>query len=191
MTASISKTMKGYVNDGETRRDVNTGDIQQKMLYATAYYAFNSRRFAYAAATSQSYIQKRSAGSWLLSAAFYGSTITTERRVNSRLNHLDIAVGGGYGYNWVPGKHWLFHISGTPTLCLYSHSSVTVNGEYEKQKMHFPEFIIVGRGAIVFQTRKWFVGSNMIYYTSVNGEESTLKMLNTRWYLRTFVGLRF
>ncbi len=191
VTASISKTMKGYVNDGDIRRDVNTGDMQQKMIYATAYYAFNARRFAYAAASSLSYIQKRSAGSWLLSAAFYGTAITTERKMSSELNHLNFALGGGYGYNWVPGRHWLFHISGTPTLCLYSHSSVTVNGEYEKMKRHFPEFIIIGKGAVVYQTRKWFLGSNMIYYTSVNGEKSKLHMLNTRWYLRTFVGLRF
>ena len=41
-----------------------------KTLNVNAYYAFDSSRFSYPAAFSQSYIQRRSAGSFLL--AFSG-----------------------------------------------------------------------------------------------------------------------
>jgi len=192
-SASISKTMKGFVNNGRIKNEVRTGDVLQEQVYATGYYVFNSRRFSYAAAFAQSYIQKRSAGSWLLSAAIYSSGITTEKTVtpDSKLNHFNLALGGGYGYNWVPGKGWLLHISGTPTISLYSHSSIEVDGKYEKMKMHFPEFIIIGKGAIIYQHKNWFLGTNMVYYTSVNGEKSTLQTMNTRWYARGFIGYRF
>jgi len=193
VTASISKTMKGLETYAGKSYDLRTGDVQQRQLYATGYYAFNDRRFAYAAAFNQSYIQKRSAGSWLLSTAIYASTFTSEETIkeDNKLKHFDIAFGGGYGYNWVPYKGWLLHISGTPTLCLYSHSSLEMDGKYEKMKMHFPEFIIIGKGAIVYQHKNWFFGANMIYYTTVNGDENKLQVLNTRWYARNFIGFRF
>jgi len=193
VTASISKTMKGNVRNAGTDYQVKTGEVEQYMICATGYYAFNDRRFSYAAAFAQSYIQKRSAGSWLLTAAIYASNIKKIENNNgdNKLSHFDIALGGGYGYNWVPGKRWLLHFSATPALCLYSYGSMTVNGHYEKEKMHFPEFIITGKAAVIYQSKKWFLGANMILYTSINGDDDLLRVLNTRWHARGFIGFRF
>jgi len=191
VTASNSKTLKGVLDTEGMKIDVGNGMIQQKLLYVTGYYAFNARKFSYAAAFTQSYIQKRSAGSWLLSAAFYGSRITAESDGYIKLNHIDAALGGGYGYNWVPGKGWLLHVSFTPTICFYSHTSLTIDDEYDDVYMQFPEFIFLGKSAIVYQTKKWIFGANFIYYGAYNGDKKTLAVMSSKFNLRAFIGMRF
>jgi len=193
MTATDSKTMKGSVTYDGKEYVLGTGDVRQKLFYINGYYAFNARRFSYPAAFQQSYYQKRSAGSWLLSASVYGSRISTVNSldVNGQLDHLKIALGGGYGHNWVPKDNWLFHISGAPALCVFSHSRLEVDGDHERLKMHFPEFIISGKGAVVYRNKNWFVGANMVFNFSVNGEGSSMQVMNTRWFARSFVGLKF
>ncbi len=192
-TATDSKTMTGSIDFADKSYDLSAGDIRQKMFFVNGYYAFNSRKFSYPAAFQQSYIQKQSAGSWLLNASVYGSRTTTENllTVSSRLDYLKIAFGGGYGYNWVPRKNWLLHLSAAPTLCLYSHSRLEIDGEREALRWHFPEFIVTGKGAVVYRYKKWFVGANMIFHFSVNGEDNSLQMMNTRWLAKSFIGFRF
>ncbi len=193
VTMSKSKTMKGTLYEVETNGTLDVAFMQQNMFYASAYYAFNSRRFAYAAPFSQSYIQKRSAGSWLLSAAVYDTSFKGDESVvnNIRLHYFDIAVGGGYGYNWVPVRKWLFHLSFIPSLCVYSYCSATFDDFYDKMEMNFPEFILQGKAAIQYQTNRWYVGSNMVFNTTLTGNKKTVEMTNTRWYARAFVGFRF
>ncbi len=192
-TATDSKTMSGSMIFADKNYDLSAGDIRQKMFFLNGYYAFNSRRFSYPAAFQQSYVQKRSAGSWLLNAAIYGSRTTTENghMGKSQLDYLKVAVGGGYGYNWVPQKNWLFHISAAPTLCLFSHSRLEINDEREKLRWHFPEFVISGKGAVVYRYKKWFFGANMIFNFSVNGEDHSLQVMNTRWLAKSYMGFRF
>ena len=94
------------------------GLVSQNALNLNFYYAFNSRRFSFPAAFSQSYVQKRSAGSWMIGASFDGSK-TEMKDMTIRLN--EFAVGGGYAYNLVVHRHWLFHLSALPTVTIYSH----------------------------------------------------------------------
>ncbi len=192
-TATDSKTMTGTITFPDQSYELASGDIRQRLFYANGYYAFNSRRFSYPAAFQLSYIQKQSAGSWLLNAAVYGSRITTENSsvVQGETENLKIAVGGGYGYNWVPQKNWLFHLSASPTMCVFNYNRLKIDGEHEKLRWHFPDFIISGRGAIVYRYKKLFVGANMIFNFSVNGEENSLKVKNTRWFAKSFIGIRF
>ncbi len=193
ITATDSKTLTGSINFSNKHYDLSAGNIRQKLFYINGYYAFNSRRFSYPAAFQQSYVQKQSAGSWLLNASVYGSRTTTENNFveNSQLDYLKFAVGGGYGYNWVPHKNWLLHISGAPTLCVFSHSRLEIDGEREKLKRHFPEFIISGKGAIVYRFKKWFVGANMVFNFAVNGEDNSLQVMNTRWFAKSYIGFKF
>jgi len=48
--------------------DVESGLVEQRMLTVSGYYAFNGSRFSYPAAFTQSQVQRRSCGSWLLGA---------------------------------------------------------------------------------------------------------------------------
>lgn len=62
-----------YDQEGMERVELPDGMLHVQTLNVNAYYAFNNRRFSYPAAFSQSYIQRRSAGSFLLAASGKGS----------------------------------------------------------------------------------------------------------------------
>lgn len=113
-----SKTFHGHRYVDGKRVDVGRGQVLQNALNLNFYYAFNSRRFSFPAAFSQSYVQKRSAGSWMIGASFDGSK-TEMKDMTIRLN--EFAVGGGYANNLVVHRHWLFHLSALPTVTIYSH----------------------------------------------------------------------
>jgi hypothetical protein len=103
----------------------------------------------------------------------------------------NIGIGAGYGYNWVPGRHWLLHISALPTFTVYSNTSLKVDDERIPLHYHFPEVIITARGAIVRQFGNMFAGINMVFnYTNI-GKIDQLAIMNTKWRNQLFVGYRF
>ena len=168
--------------------------LSVKTLNVNAYYAFNSRRFSYPAAFSQSYIQRRSAGSFLLAASGMGQrgTVHGERLDMQEMTFkmTNIGLGAGYGYNYVPHQGWLLHISGLPTFIVYSNTTMTFDDTKVSLKYHFPEVIITGRGAAVYQWRNKFAGVSMVYNFTNIGHEESLAVHNSKWRLRTFFGLR-
>ena len=168
--------------------------LSVKTLNVNAYYAFNSRRFSYPAAFSQSYIQRCSAGSFLLAASGMGQrgTVYGERLDMQEMTFkmTNIGLGAGYGYNYVPHRGWLLHISGLPTFIVYSNTSMTFDDTKVSLKYHFPEVIITGRGAAVYQWRNKFAGVSMVYNFTNIGHEESLTVHNSKWRLRTFFGLR-
>ena len=164
--------------------------LTMKSLNLNAYYAFNHRRFSYPAAFSQSYIQRRSAGSFLLAVSGQGQKAKTRAQYESLLRVTNIGIGAGYGYNWVPSRHWLLHISALPTLTVYSNTSLKVNNERIPLDYHFPEAIITARGAIVRQFGNMFIGATMIYNFTNVGDRNQLSIENTKWRTRLFVGIR-
>jgi len=102
----------------------------------------------------------------------------------------NIGLGAGYGYNFVPGKGWLLHISALPTLIVYSHTSMTVDNNRVPMHYHFPEAIITGRGAVVRQWGNKFIGLSSVYHFTNIGDEDDLAVHNTKWRVRAFFGLR-
>ena len=196
-----SKTYHGYKAADAERIDIHKGQISQNALNLNFYYAFNYRRFSFPAAFSQSYIQKRSAGSWMIGASFDGSK-TELNDMTIRLN--EFAVGAGYAYNLVIARHWLCHLSALPTMTIYSHDytktltsadednapSATSTVRHD-MKYHFPSAIITGRGAVVYSWRNKFAGATAVYNYSVAGNEDHLKVRRNKWRVRKFFGFRF
>lgn len=196
-----SKTYHGYKAADAERIDIHKGQISQNALNLNFYYAFNYRRFSFPAAFSQSYIQKRSAGSWMIGASFDGSK-TELNDMTIRLN--EFAVGAGYAYNLVIARHWLCHLSALPTMTIYSHDytktltsadednapSATSTVRHD-MKYHFPSAIITGRGAVVYSWRNKFAGATAVYNYSVAGDEDHLKVRRNKWRVRMFFGFRF
>ena len=196
-----SKTYHGYKAADAERIDIHKGQISQNALNLNFYYAFNYRRFSFPAAFSQSYIQKRSAGSWMIGASFDGSK-TELNDMTIRLN--EFAVGAGYAYNLVIARHWLCHLSALPTMTIYSHDYTktltsadednapsATNTMRHDMKYHFPSAIITGRGAIVYSWRNKFAGATAVYNYSVAGDEDHLKVRRNKWRVRMFFGFRF
>ena len=190
-----AKNFTGWNETEGTDRVTLPADLLSvKTLNVNAYYAFNSRHFSYPAAFSQSYIQRRSAGSFLLAASGMGQrgTVHGERlgMQEMKFKMTNIGLGAGYGYNYVPHQGWLLHISALPTFIVYSNTSMTFNDTKVSLKYHFPEVIITGRGAAVYQWRNKFAGLSMVYNFTNIGHEESLAVHNTKWRIRTFFGLR-
>ena len=177
-------------NEGMERIELPDGLLSVKTLNLNAFYVFNSRRFSYPAAFSQSYIQRRSAGSFLLAASGMWQHATLDWDQEMQLKMTNMALGGGYGYNYVPSQGWLLHLSALPTFVVYSNTSMTFGDTRVPLHYHFPEVIITGRGAIIRQWGNKFLGISMVYNFTNIGHKESLALHNTKWRIRTFFGLR-
>ena len=177
-------------HDGMERIELPADMLKVKTLNVNAFYVFNSSRFSYPAAFSQSYIQRRSAGSFLLAASGQGQHASLDWEQEMQLKVTNIGIGAGYGYNYVPRQGWLFHISALPTFIVYSKTSMTFGDNRVPLHYHFPEAIITGRGAAVYQWRNKFAGLSMVFNFTNIGDEESLAVHNIKWRARTFFGIR-
>ena len=186
-----AKNFTGWHQHEDMERiELPDGMLSVKTLNLNTFYVFNSRRFSYPAAFSQSYIQRRSAGSFLLAASGMGQYATLNWDQEMKLKMTNISLGAGYGYNYVPSQGWLLHISALPTFIVYSKTSMTFGETRVPLHYHFPEVIITGRGAIVRQWGNKFLGMSMVFDFTNNGHEESLALHNIKWRIRTFFGLR-
>ena len=176
--------------DGQNRVNLPPDILSLKTLNLNGYYCFNNRRFSYPAALSQGYIQRRSAGSFLLAASGMGQQAKLDWNQKMELKMTNIGLGAGYGYNYVPGRGWLLHISALPTFIVYSNTSMTFSNDRVPLHYHFPEVIITSRGAVVRQWSNKFIGLSMVFNFTNIGNEESLAIHNTKWRVRTFFGLR-
>lgn len=132
----------GVLYDGTIRADnvPTEGHITTKMpsdkparlfnLVADGFYAFNRHHFAYTAAYNGQLLQRRSAGSWLVSLKYMQGDIRLEPDDNTTLfmqglgwfSTYQLSVGGGYSFNWV-----LFHKDPESRANLHGLRNVTFN----------------------------------------------------------------
>ena len=192
-----STTLEGDIERGDAIGHLEAGDVKMKMANLAGYYVFNHRRFSYPAAFTQSYIQRRSAGSWLAGISYQGGSIETtdelkERNPNAPDVNIHIGllgIGGGYGYNWVLGKKWLLHFSMLPTVVIYNHNHMTVNGERRNAKHFSFGMIFNERAAVVYNfSPRYFAGATLTMSNSFFNNDMTVNQ--NKWRARAFVGLR-
>lgn len=176
--------------EGKGRITLPADILSLKTLNVNAYYAFNHRRFSYPAAFSQSYIQRRSAGSFMLAVSGQGQKGKVSGENEAQFSMTNIGIGAGYGYNYVPAPKWLLHISCQPTFILYSHTSLTMDDTRIPLHYHFPEVIITSRGAVVYQMGNKFAGISMVFNFTNIGNEDNLAIHNIKWRTRAFFGFR-
>lgn len=190
-----TKTFQGTMVSPNGDSDVPAGLVKYRMLTVNTYYAFNSRRFSYPAAFTQSWTQKRGSGSFMLGISFMGGNIqlTGDSQVGNQASRVSIAcasVGAGYGYNFVLPRQWLIHVSSLPELVLFTHSKMTVDGAQEKMPYRFPNIILVGRIAVVKHFGKYFLGMTTVANVSKIGDREQLEFSNVKWRARLFLGLK-
>ncbi|MBR1788563.1 MAG: DUF4421 family protein [Bacteroidaceae bacterium] len=179
-----------YDQEGMPRINMPKGILRVQTLNLNGHYVFNHRRFSYPSAFSQSYIQHRSAGSFLLAASCMAQRATLDTEQKVKLKVVNVGIGGGYGYNYVPKKGWLLHASLLPTLIAYSYSSLTEGKERRKDLYRFPEFIVTARGSVVRHWGNKFLGISMVYNYTNMGDRDDFAVYNNKWRLRAFFGLR-
>ena len=176
-----------------------------------AYYIFNHGRFSYPAAFSQSTIQKVSCGSWMAGLGYTKNSLEVD---HDRLQQLidehmgantvpldsglmfrkvgyhDFSLSGGYAYNWVFKKNWLFAASGQAALA-YKKSTGDVVGD-SREGFDFQNVNLdgIGRFGIVYNNMKWYAGASVIVHTN-NYHKPRFRTNNTFGSLNVYVGYNF
>ena len=193
-----SATLTGDIHRGDMLERLESDDLTLKVVNLAGYYTFNHRRFSFPAAFTQSYIQRRSAGSWLAGISYQGGSVKTTDDLKTRNpNAADIriyvghvGIGGGYGYNWVVGKKWLFHMSMLPTFVIYNRNNMTVYGERKEAKHMRFNMIFNERAAIVYNfSPRYFAGATLVMNNSIFDDDVVVVNQN-KWRARAFIGLR-
>lgn len=135
-----------------------------------AYYHFNNKRYSRAAAFNYSKIQTRSQGSWFLGFSYWHQRFNFDfNRLPPELLHQlpinwekfgyyyttnndNYSVRIGYGYNWVPRRHWLIAVSESPILGL---KDGTLNNGNRKISVSLYNR---AQASVVWNNKKWFAG---------------------------------
>ena len=193
-----STTLSGDVRRNGQMERLEAGDVNLEMINLAGYYIFNHRRFSYSAAFTQSYIPRRSAGSWLLGLSYQGGNIETRDELKEkksdapdvyiRIGHL--GIGGGYGYNWVLGEKWLLHFSMLPSFVVYTNSYMKTNGERKDAKHMRFNMIFNEHVAIVYNfSPLYFAGATLVMDNSVFSDD-IVKFNQNKWLARFSLGMR-
>ncbi len=152
---------KSWDDWGEYKLD--EGCMDKEMFLANTYYAFNYKKFSFPAAFTQSYIQRRSAGSFLIGvSAIIGNFHTNFPPDDDFFFHFKSTLGlynagVGYGYNFVIKKKFLLHLSLLPNLMLINTTRMNIDGQSRSTMKSFPDFNIIGRVAFVYNLDRYFV----------------------------------
>ena len=198
-----------YLRATSLKGDIKLGDIdhldeeglRMNVINASAYYVFNNRKFSYPAALFQNYYQLRSAGSWLAGLTVQSGSIKTTDELKERnplapevhLTFANVALGGGYGYNFAFGKRsqWLLHLSALPSLVVYKHNRLTVNGDEMKDHGLCFNMLFNERVAVVYHfTPRFNAGASLIMSNSIYNNDD-IKINQNKWLARAFFGVRF
>lgn len=193
-----SETLAGDFTGDRGDLRLESGEALLKVLNIAGYYTFNHRRFSYPAAFTQSYIQRRSAGSWLAGISYQGGSIKTTDDLKARnpnapdvriyIGH--VGIGGGYGYNWVPSRKWLLHLSILPTVVVYNRNNMTVNGERKEAQHMRLNMLFNERAAVVYNfSPRYFASLTAVVNNSVFKDDNVTVNQN-KWRARASFGMR-
>ena len=193
-----SETLAGDFTGDRGDLRLESGEALLKILNIAGYYTFNHRRFSYPAAFTQSYIQRRSAGSWLAGISYQGGSIKTTDDLKARnpnapdvriyIGH--VGIGGGYGYNWVPSRKWLLHLSILPTVVVYNRNNMTVNGERKESQHMRLNMLFNERAAVVYNfSPRYFASLTAVVNNSVFKDDNVTVNQN-KWRARASFGMR-
>ena len=193
-----SESLTGDMRLDDVPKHLQPGDAKMKVVNVAGYYTFNHRRFSFPAAFTQSYIQRRSAGSWLAGFSYQGGSIQTTEALlarnpnapETRIYVGHFGIGGGYGYNWVLGRKWLLHFSMLPTFVVYNRNNMTLRGERKKARHMRFNMIFNERAAVVYQfSPRYFAGATLVMNNSVF-DDDMVTINQNKWRARVFFGMR-
>lgn len=150
-------------------------DMRVRLIGASAYYAFNNKRFSYRAGLIQNEWQTKSAGTFLLGGdVHYGvinsdSTIIPEEIAAQfpqgnvkRLRFINIGPGGGYAYTFVYKRNWFATASLTVNLPIDFGKESTHDSEADKISVS-PNFTY--RIAVGYNSRRWVYTASVVNST--------------------------
>lgn len=155
--------------------DLDDNSIHITNTNLTAWYALNSPHYSHNAATKQAYIQKKTAGSLLLSLSYLNTDMTLQKdtllamwllgNVQQMVTH-QVAVGLGYGINYTPNNgKFLLHFAAYAQAVFYSINYVSYVDTLHHSNKVFPSYTIKPsspvhitgnmRAAVSWEINKW------------------------------------
>ena len=201
----------GYGIDGDLFEGIPFGGAKVGITGINAYYIFNHEHFSYPAAFSQSTCQKISCGSWMAGAGYTHNTLDFDYKelqeaLNDRMpagqeakldsgmmfnsiKYNDYMLSGGYAYNWVFAKNWLFCASGQLAIAYKSSYGNTADEDkgFDIGKVN-PD--LIGRFALVYNNVRWYAGASAVFRTN-NYHTSRFKANNMYGTLSVYIGYNF
>ena len=135
------------------------------------YYAFNGERFSMPAAFSRSQIQKRSAGSPMISVSIRNKYTRLGKETHIGVDSVAMAYnilcfGGGYGQNWVTNHNWVIHLSGLVNLSMLKYNIHRVNVQRNRYFFPLSDFVATTRLSITHFTENRYYGFDVIFRNS-------------------------
>ena len=185
--------------------------LQAGITGLNIYYIFNHGKYSYPAAFAQSTQQKISCGSWMAGFGYTRHFIeldheALQRLIDERLaeqtvtldsglrfssvKYYDFSLSGGYGYNWVFAKNWLFGAC-LQVAIAHKRSSGDVADDNRKN-FSFDNINIdgIGRFGLIYNTGRWFAGGSIILH-SYNYHKPRFSTSNTFGSMNLYVGFNF
>jgi hypothetical protein len=180
------------------------------------YYIFNHNKFSYPAAYSQSIVQRRSASSALAGMSYSRHSLDVDwdrfhqlmddlvgpgtavavadtSMHTTDINYTDLSLSGGYAYNWVFARNWLFDISLQLALG-YKQLTGKANNNAKDffRNFDFKNLMIdgVGRTGIVWNNMRWYAGASAVFHT-YNYQKSKFSANSTFGNVYVYVGYNF
>ena len=199
-------TCKNFDN-AEKYIGTNFNGFNSKIKGLNAYYIFNSEKYSYPAAYSQSTNQKKSCGSLMAGFAFSQHDITFDQsklpqeikdQIRPSLNfnklaYTDFNLSLGYGYNWVFTKNCLLNISLLPAIgykkARINDTLTTPNSDWT-QWVKDINFDLITRVGITWNNSKYYVGATLILHT-YDYRKDNFSMTNSFGSLKIYAGFNF
>lgn len=222
---NVSTNLNGYFSvnghaDGSLPT-LNKGEFRVSNTSLYAWYALNFTHYSHNAALKQCYLQKRTAGSLLLSVAYMSSQMNildTAKYIRDEDMSIlfdgvtgmvtrQVAIGIGYGINYTPnhGKV-LLHAAANMQVVCYSINHVSYATASNVYMPGEPQYVlrpdkpvhVTGnmRAAISWEINRWvhlsaWAQANNLCFASKAGDLSTLSISNWHWQAHLNIGVRF
>ena len=159
-------------------------DLSTFKIGGSTSYIFNDN-FSFRAIGFQNEWQKKSAGSFIPSFTFYYTRFRLEESGSQSNDHsYDIAIGPGYYYNLVIGKHFLLGAGATVGLGANFTQSQDENTVSTLGQVIF-------RSAIGYNSERFFTGINLTAQVLDYGQEQNTRIDDTISFMELYVGYRF
>ena len=207
MVGGLSNTMTGYIGIGDLGDTIEPEELPENGLLnisakASMYYAFNWKRFSFPAAMNQNRIQKRSAGSPLVTARAYLINMYPQEdpedvSLDDGFVSLAFGLGGGYAYNWVPVERLLIHISGSAEYGFLNRTYFFSDGSNVTHVRSNNVLMISGNLSAVYYFKKMvylgvFASSESLLSANFTAEQNNTDflILNRKMDAHLAVGIR-
>lgn len=216
----ITETDLGDAYDRNILNGVDFGGLEVSIKGFDLYYIFNHRKFSYPAAFSQSTCQRRSCGSFLAGIGYTKHVISLDYEQLAevvsnglaeaagetssdfeldegfdfgKIRYTSFTLSGGYAYNWVFARNWLFASSLSAGLA-YKTSSGSLKTESRELTgdFSFKNFGIDGTGrfGLVWNNTRCFAGASAVFHT-YNYKKSRFSTSSMFGNINVYVGLNF